>query len=45
VKMIEQHYGHLKPAMKADKIAGKRWVAKEEVKQEENEEMGNLKQL
>ena len=24
VKMIEQHYGHLNPAMKADVIAGKR---------------------
>jgi integrase len=23
VKMIEQHYGHLKPAQKADVIAGK----------------------
>jgi integrase len=45
VKMIEQHYGHLKPAMKADKIAGKRWVAKEEVKQEDNEELKNLQQL
>lgn len=38
VKMIEQHYGHLKPAMKADKIAGKRWVPKEEAKQEVVEE-------
>jgi integrase len=28
VKMIEQHYGHLKPAMKADKIAGKRYPKK-----------------
>jgi hypothetical protein len=24
VKMIEQHYGHLSPAQKADVIAGKR---------------------
>jgi integrase len=28
VKMIEQHYGHLKPAQKADVIAGKRMGAK-----------------
>ena len=28
VKMIEQHYGHLNPAMKADVIAGKRMGAK-----------------
>jgi integrase len=28
VKMIEQHYGHLKPAQKADVIAGKRMVSK-----------------
>ena len=28
VKMIEQHYGHLNPAMKADVIAGKRYVPK-----------------
>ena len=28
VKMIEQHYGHLNPAMKADVIAGKRMAAK-----------------
>ena len=28
VKMIEQHYGHLNPAMKADVIAGKRIGAK-----------------
>ena len=27
VKMIEQHYGHLNPAMKADVIAGKRMGA------------------
>lgn len=27
VKMIEQHYGHLKPAQKADVIAGKRMIA------------------
>jgi hypothetical protein len=27
VKMIEQHYGHLKPAQKADVIAGKRMGA------------------
>ena len=29
VKMIEQHYGHLNPAMKADVIAGKRYVKNE----------------
>jgi integrase len=28
VKMIEQHYGHLNPAMKADVIAGKRMGGK-----------------
>jgi integrase len=28
VKMIEQHYGHLKPAQKADVIAGKRMGSK-----------------
>lgn len=28
VKMIEQHYGHLNPAMKADTIAGKRYPKK-----------------
>jgi integrase len=28
VKMIEQHYGHLKPAQKADVIAGRRMGAK-----------------
>ena len=31
VKMIEQHYGHLNPAMKADVIAGKRYVKHETV--------------
>jgi hypothetical protein len=35
VKMIEQHYGHLNPSMKADVIAGKRYTKKETVKQEE----------
>jgi hypothetical protein len=29
VKMIEQHYGHLNPALKADVIAGKRYVKRE----------------
>jgi hypothetical protein len=29
--MIEQHYGHLNPAMKADVIAGKRMGAKKVV--------------
>ena len=29
VKMIEQHYGHLNPALKADVIAGKRYVRRE----------------
>ena len=28
VKMIEQHYGHLKPAQKADVIAGTRMGSK-----------------
>ena len=28
VKMIEQHYGHMKPRMQAEMIAGKRHVAK-----------------
>jgi hypothetical protein len=28
VKMIEQHYGHLNPSMKADVIAGRRMGAK-----------------
>ena len=31
VKMIEQHYGHLNPAMKADVIAGKRMGSKRTV--------------
>jgi integrase len=31
VKMIEQHYGHLNPAMKADVIAGKRMGGKRTV--------------
>ena len=26
VKMIEQHYGHINPALKAEEIAGKRYV-------------------
>ena len=26
VKMIEQHYGHITPALKAQEIAGKRHV-------------------
>jgi hypothetical protein len=36
VKMIELHYGHLNPTLKADVIAGKRYVkrVKEEVKTE-----------
>ena len=29
VKMIEQHYGHLNPALKADVIAGKRYTKRE----------------
>jgi len=29
VKMIELHYGHLNPTLKADVIAGKRYVKKE----------------
>jgi integrase len=29
VKMIEQHYGHLNPALKADVIAGNRYVKRE----------------
>jgi integrase len=32
VKMIEQHYGHLNPAQKADVIAGKRMGSKKTVK-------------
>ncbi len=28
VKMIEQHYGHLQPAQKADVIAGRRMGTK-----------------
>jgi len=37
VKMIEMHYGHLNPTLKADVIAGKRYVkrVKEEVKTDE----------
>jgi integrase len=31
VKMIELHYGHLNPTLKADVIAGKRYVKKEKV--------------
>jgi hypothetical protein len=31
VKMIEQQYGHLNPAMKADVIAGKRMGSKRTV--------------
>ena len=31
VKMIELHYGHLNPTLKADVIAGKRYVKKETV--------------
>ena len=40
VKMIELHYGHLNPTLKADVIAGKRYVkkVKEEVKTEEEKE-------
>lgn len=34
VKMIEMHYGHLKPAMKADVIAGKRKGINKEVTEE-----------
>ena len=29
VKMIEQHYGHITPALKAQEIAGKRHAARE----------------
>jgi hypothetical protein len=29
VKMIELHYGHLNPALKADVIAGKRYVKRD----------------
>ena len=40
VKMIELHYGHLNPTLKADVIAGKRYTKKikEEVKTEEEKE-------
>jgi integrase len=34
VKMIEDHYGHLKPSMKADVIAGKKMGNKKEAKDE-----------
>ena len=44
VKMIEMHYGHLNPALKADVIAGKRYSKKEVIKQEEvNEEENSVK--
>ena len=33
VKMIELHYGHLNPTLKADVIAGKRYKKKEKVKE------------
>ena len=36
VKMIEQHYGHLNPAMKADVIAGKRMGARKTTAAEDN---------
>jgi hypothetical protein len=29
VKMIEMHYGHLNPALKADVIAGKRYAKRD----------------
>ena len=40
VKMIEMHYGHLNPTLKAEVIAGKRYTkkVKEEVKTEEEKE-------
>jgi hypothetical protein len=40
VKMIEMHYGHLNPTLKAEVIAGKRHTKKikEEVKIEEEKE-------
>jgi integrase len=31
VKMIELHYGHLNPTLKADVIAGKRYVKKAKI--------------
>ena len=38
--MIEMHYGHLNPTLKAEVIAGKRYTkrVKEEVKTEEEKE-------
>ena len=43
VKMIEQHYGHLNPAMKADVIAGKRMVARKKTGEKKAETPSKLK--
>ena len=43
VKMIEQHYGHLNPAMKADVIAGKRMGGKGTVSATKAETQPNLR--
>ena len=40
VKMIELHYGHLNPTLKADVIAGKRY--KKKAKEEEVETEAKL---
>ena len=42
VKMIEQHYGHLSPAQKADVIAGKRMGNKKKTGNEVKEEQPKL---
>ena len=45
VKMIEQHYGHLNPAMKADVIAGKRMGGKRTVAATKAETTTKLKMV
>jgi hypothetical protein len=45
VKMIEQHYGHINPALKAEEIAGKRHVPRVvavKVKTEKEKTLPNL---
>ena len=43
VKMIEQHYGHLNPARKADVIAGKRMNARKTTAVKRTETLTKLK--
>jgi len=43
VKMIEQHYGHLQPAQKANVIAGKRMGSKKKVVAAESQVENKLK--